>query len=99
MQHKIIHINNPRRWSLVSRLSLHSRKHKRLMRFADSRSKGKTFNLAEACSATGQGERAMTRRLDWLTVIGVLVKRGNSYRLASDHAAAAHHAEQAELRA
>lgn len=99
MQHKITHVNNPRRWTLVSRLSLHSRKHKRLMRFATERHRNSHgFNQGEACASTAQSWDAMTRRLNWLTVIGVLTKRGTSYRLADGHTAAAHFADKAELR-
>ncbi len=99
MQHKIIHVNNPKRWTLVSRLSMHSRKHKRLMRFAKVRCDiGRSFTISNACDATSQTKKAVQRRLDWLIVAGVLVRSSGSYRLAVNHQAAAHAAGNAELR-
>lgn len=60
-----------------SMLSMHSRKHKRVMRFAAS---GKPFTVAEACKATKMRARPMVRRLEWLVARGVLYS-GTSFSL------------------
>ena len=67
----------------IGRLSLHSRKHKRLMKMARrSAAAGKTFTWATAAVFTGTGMGAVRKRLNQLVVAGILVKRGRRYQLA-----------------